>query len=196
MSYDDNNIFAKILRGEIPCKKIYEDKFILSFHDINPQKKIHALVIPKGKYIDLDDFSLKASPDEMVGLIKGINIVAKKLGISGEMLKRAVNVGFSGGEKKRYEILQMALLRPSMAILDETDSGLDVDALKIVSEGVNLLRHPERSMLVITHYQRLLSHIVPDKVHILSGGRIVKSGDKSLALEVEENGYAGINDAA
>ncbi|MGB1528436.1 MAG: Fe-S cluster assembly ATPase SufC, partial [Candidatus Puniceispirillaceae bacterium] len=107
-----------------------------------------------------------------------------------------VNVGFSGGEKKRYEILQMALLKPSLAILDETDSGLDVDALKIVSEGVNLLRSAERGMLVITHYQRLLNHIVPDQVHILAGGRIVKSGDKTLALEVEENGYAGLGDAA
>ena len=133
---------------------------------------------------------------DQLDFVKIVRAEAKKLGISDEMLKRAVNVGFSGGEKKRYEILQMALLKPSMAILDETDSGLDVDALKIVSEGVNLLRHPERSMLVITHYQRLLSHIVPDKVHILSGGRIVKSGDKSLALEVEENGYAGIDDAA
>ncbi|MGB0810735.1 MAG: Fe-S cluster assembly ATPase SufC, partial [Candidatus Puniceispirillaceae bacterium] len=104
--------------------------------------------------------------------------------------------GFSGGEKKRYEILQMALLKPSLAILDETDSGLDVDALKIVSEGVNTLRSAERGMLVITHYQRLLNHIVPDYVHILAGGRIVKSGDKSLALEVEQNGYAGLGDAA
>ena len=121
---------------------------------------------------------------------------AKNLGIKDEMLKRAVNVGFSGGEKKRYEILQMALLKPSLAILDETDSGLDVDALKIVSEGVNLLRSAERGMLVITHYQRLLNHIVPDQVHILAGGQIVKSGDKTLALEVEENGYAGLGDAA
>ena len=121
---------------------------------------------------------------------------AKELGIKDDMLKRPVNVGFSGGEKKRYEILQMALLKPSLAILDETDSGLDVDALKIVSEGVNLLRSAERGMLVITHYQRLLNHIVPDQVHILAGGRIVKSGDKTLALEVEENGYAGLGDAA
>ena len=133
---------------------------------------------------------------DQLDFVKIVRAESKKLGISDDMLKRAVNVGFSGGEKKRYEILQMALLKPSMAILDETDSGLDVDALKIVSDGVNLLRHPERSMLVITHYQRLLSHIIPDKVHILSEGRIIKSGDKSLALEVEENGYAGINDAA
>ena len=102
MSYDNNNIFAKILRGEIPCKKIYEDNFVLSFHDINPQKKIHALVIPKGEYIDLDDFSLKASPEEMVGLIKGINIVAKKLGISTEVGKgyRALaNISNDGGQE-------------------------------------------------------------------------------------------------
>ena len=133
---------------------------------------------------------------DQLEFVKMVRAKAKDLSINDEMLKRAVNVGFSGGEKKRYEILQMALLKPVMAILDETDSGLDVDALKIVSQGVNLLRDPQRSMLVITHYQRLLSYIVPDKVHILSGGLIVKSGDKSLALEVEENGYAGINDAA
>ena len=133
---------------------------------------------------------------DQLAFVKIVKAEAKKLGISDEMLKRAVNVGFSGGEKKRYEILQMALLKPIMAILDETDSGLDVDALKIVSEGVNLLRDPQRSMLVITHYQRLLSHIIPDKVHILSNGVIVKSGDKTLAVEVEENGYSGIDDAA
>ncbi len=102
MTYDDNNIFAKILRGEIPCKKIYEDDFVLSFHDINPQKKIHALVIPKGKYIDLDDFSNKASPDEMVGLLKGINIVAKKLGISvdtGKGYRALANINEHGGQE-------------------------------------------------------------------------------------------------
>ena len=133
---------------------------------------------------------------DQLSFVKIVRAEAQNLGISDDMLKRAVNVGFSGGEKKRYEILQMALLKPTMAILDETDSGLDVDALKIVSQGVNLLRDPLRSMLVITHYQRLLSYIVPDKVHILSGGLIVKSGDKSLALEVEENGYSGIDDVA
>ena len=133
---------------------------------------------------------------DQLEFVKMVRAEAKNLSIKDEMLKRAVNVGFSGGEKKRYEILQMALLKPSLAILDETDSGLDVDALKIVSEGVNLLRSAERGMLVITHYQRLLNHIVPDQVHILAGGRIVKSGDKTLALEVEENGYAGLGDAA
>ena len=140
----------------------------------------------------------EAAKDEVDQLefVKMVRAEAKELGIKDDMLKRPVNVGFSGGEKKRYEILQMALLKPSMAILDETDSGLDVDALKIVSEGVNLLRSVERGMLVITHYQRLLNHIVPDQVHILAGGRIVKSGDKTLALEVEENGYSGLGDAA
>ena len=112
------------------------------------------------------------------------------------LLKRSVNEGFSGGEKKRLEIYQMMMLEPNFLILDETDSGLDIDALKIVSEGVNALRSPERAMLVITHYQRLLDHIVPDYVHILAGGKIRKSGGKELALEVEESGYAGIDDAA
>ena len=133
---------------------------------------------------------------DQLEFVKMVRAEAKELGIKDDMLKRPVNVGFSGGEKKRYEILQMALLKPSLAILDETDSGLDVDALKIVSEGVNMLRSAERGMLVITHYQRLLNHIVPDQVHILAGGRIVKSGDKTLAIEVEENGYAGLGDAA
>ncbi len=107
-----------------------------------------------------------------------------------DMLKRPVNVGFSGGEKKRNETLQMAVLEPTLAILDETDSGLDIDALKLVSEGVNALRRPDRAFLVITHYQRLLDYIVPDKVHVLSGGKIVKTGDKNLALELEKTGYA------
>jgi Fe-S cluster assembly ATP-binding protein len=116
---------------------------------------------------------------------------AKKLDISQDMLKRAVNVGFSGGEKKRAEILQMAVLEPSLCILDETDSGLDIDALRIVADGVNALRSPDRAMVVITHYQRLLNYIVPDHVHVLSQGRIVKSGGKDLALELEAKGYVG-----
>ncbi|MFN0190361.1 MAG: Fe-S cluster assembly ATPase SufC [Aestuariivirga sp.] len=115
---------------------------------------------------------------------------AAKLGISQDMLKRPVNVGFSGGEKKRAEILQMAVLEPRLCILDETDSGLDIDALKIVADGVNALRSPDRAMVVITHYQRLLDYIVPDVVHVLSKGRIVKSGGKELALELEARGYA------
>jgi Fe-S cluster assembly ATP-binding protein len=116
--------------------------------------------------------------------------VSGKLDIEQEMLRRAVNVGFSGGEKKRNEILQMTLLEPRLAVLDETDSGLDIDALRIVSEGVNRLRSKERAFVVITHYQRLLDYIVPDVVHVLSKGRIVKTGGKDLALELEARGYA------
>jgi Fe-S cluster assembly ATP-binding protein len=119
-----------------------------------------------------------------------------ELSIDIDMLKRPVNVGFSGGEKKRSEILQMALLQPSLCVLDETDSGLDIDALKIVADGVNALRSPDRAMLVITHYQRLLNHIVPDKVHVLANGRIQKSGPKELALELEKSGYADFNSKA
>ncbi|HXX52129.1 MAG TPA: Fe-S cluster assembly ATPase SufC [Xanthobacteraceae bacterium] len=122
--------------------------------------------------------------------LKMVRDAAGKLGIDQEMLRRAVNVGFSGGEKKRNEILQMALLQPRLAVLDETDSGLDIDALKIVAEGVNRLRAPSRSFVVITHYQRLLNYIVPDVVHVLSQGRIVKTGGKGLALELEASGYA------
>ena len=115
---------------------------------------------------------------------------AAKLNVTTDMLKRPVNVGFSGGEKKRAEILQMAVLEPSLCVLDETDSGLDIDALRVVAEGVNALRSPDRGMLLITHYQRLLDYIVPDKVHVMSDGRIVKSGGKELALELEKDGYA------
>jgi Fe-S cluster assembly ATP-binding protein len=122
--------------------------------------------------------------------MKLVRETAGHLGVSQEMLRRAVNVGFSGGEKKRNEILQMAILQPKLAVLDETDSGLDIDALKVVAEGVNRLRSPERSMIVITHYQRLLNFIVPDVVHVLSKGRVVKSGGKELALELEAKGYA------
>jgi Fe-S cluster assembly ATP-binding protein len=121
---------------------------------------------------------------------------AKNLSIDPEMLKRAVNVGFSGGEKKRNEILQMTLLEPKLAILDETDSGLDIDALKVVADGVNHLRSPQRSMIVITHYQRLLDYIVPDVVHIMAKGRIVRSGGPQLALELEKRGYADIETEA
>ncbi|MBL3560789.1 Fe-S cluster assembly ATPase SufC [Rhodovulum sulfidophilum] len=124
--------------------------------------------------------------------LKEVRAKAKDLKIDAEMLKRPVNMGFSGGEKKRNEILQMAMLEPKMCILDETDSGLDVDAMKLVSDGVNALRAPDRGFLVITHYQRLLDHIVPDVVHIMANGRIIKSGGADLALEVEHNGYADI----
>jgi Fe-S cluster assembly ATP-binding protein len=132
------------------------------------------------------------TPDFM----RAVKDAGRDLHIDADMLKRALNVGFSGGEKKRAEILQMALLRPKMCVLDETDSGLDIDALKIVSEGVNALRDPYRSMLVITHYQRLLNHIVPDVVHVFSDGKVVESGGKELALELEAKGYAEFDEAA
>jgi len=122
--------------------------------------------------------------------MKLVRETSGSLGISQDMLRRAVNVGFSGGEKKRNEILQMAILQPRLAVLDETDSGLDIDALQIVAEGVNRLRSPDRGMVVITHYQRLLNYIVPDVVHVLAKGRVVKTGGKELALELEAKGYA------
>ena len=123
--------------------------------------------------------------------LKRVREDAKSLGIADEILKRPLNVGFSGGEKKRMEILQMAMLEPTLCVLDETDSGLDIDAIRIVSDGANKLRSKDRAMLVITHYQRLLDHIVPDKVHVLADGRIQQSGGKELALELEKAGYAG-----
>ncbi len=134
----------------------------------------------------------KRGEDEIApaDFIRSVNRAADKLGISREMLRRALNVGFSGGEKKRMEILQMALLEPRMCVLDETDSGLDIDALRIVAEGVNGLRAKNRAFLVITHYQRLLSHIVPDTVHVMADGRIVKSGGPEVATELEAKGYA------
>jgi len=133
-----------------------------------------------------------STPDFM----KRVREQAAKLSIDPELLRRPVNVGFSGGEKKRNEILQMALLEPKLAVLDETDSGLDIDALKVVADGVNRLRSPDRAMLVITHYQRLLNHIVPDVVHVLANGRIVRSGGSELALELEAKGYGPYQDEA
>jgi Fe-S cluster assembly ATP-binding protein len=137
----------------------------------------------------LDEIS---TPD----FIRKVREVAERLNVTQEMLRRPLNVGFSGGEKKRNEILQMALLEPSLAVMDETDSGLDIDALRVVADGVNALRSPERSAIVITHYQRLLNYIVPDFVHVMSAGRIVRSGGKELALELEEKGYADYAEAA
>ncbi|MEL6288968.1 MAG: Fe-S cluster assembly ATPase SufC [Pseudomonadota bacterium] len=137
--------------------------------------------------------------EEELSVADFMRVVKEKsadLNITSDMLKRPLNVGFSGGEKKRNEILQMAMLEPSLCVLDETDSGLDIDAIRVVSEGVNRLRGPDKAMLVITHYQRLLNYIVPDKVHVLSKGRIVKTGGKELALELEETGYSEFVDEA
>jgi Fe-S cluster assembly ATP-binding protein len=135
----------------------------------------------------------------LIETVEFIRLLKEKmawLGMDKSMMERSVNEGFSGGEKKRNEILQMAMLEPKLAVLDETDSGLDIDALKIVAEGVNRLRSPDRSTIVVTHYQRLLDYIVPDHVHVLAEGQIVRSGDKSLALELEANGYAFLGTAA
>jgi Fe-S cluster assembly ATP-binding protein len=135
----------------------------------------------------------KARGEEELDAVRFLKLVrekAKPLNVTDDMLKRALNVGYSGGEKKRAEVLQMSLLEPALCVLDETDSGLDIDALKTVAEGVNALRSPERAMIVITHYQRLLDYIVPDVVHVLSKGRIVKTGGKDLAFELEKSGYA------
>jgi Fe-S cluster assembly ATP-binding protein len=126
---------------------------------------------------------------DAMNFLKAVKEKMKELGLGEDFLKRPVNAGFSGGEKKRNEILQMAMLNPRLAVLDETDSGLDIDALRIVADGVNRLKRPDNALVIITHYQRLLEHIVPDFVHVLHDGRIIKSGDKSLALELEEKGY-------
>ena len=129
---------------------------------------------------------------DAIGVLKLVRAKAKTLNVSEDMLKRALNVGFSGGEKKRLEILQMSVFEPKLTILDETESGLDIDALRVVAEGVNMLRDPSRAMLVITHYQRLLDYIVPDRIHVLAKGRIVAEGGKELALELEAKGYEHI----
>ena len=140
---------------------------------------------------------LRGEPEMSAGeFLKVVRAKAKDLKIDAEMLKRPVNVGFSGGEKKRNEILQMLMLQPKLCILDESDSGLDIDALQVVAEGVNSQRSPDRSFLIVTHYQRLLDYIKPDFVHVLADGKIVKSGGPELALELEENGYGWLNDNA
>ena len=135
--------------------------------------------------------------DDELNAVEFLKLIKEKAAlveVSEEFLYRSINQGFSGGEKKRNEILQMALLEPTLSVLDETDSGLDIDALKVVAQGVNTLRHAERAMLVVTHYQRLLDYVVPDFVHVLHGGRIIRSGDKSLALELERTGYGWVSE--
>jgi Fe-S cluster assembly ATP-binding protein len=155
---------------------------------VNNAYFLKAALNAKRKHLGLQELDAM----EFMQLVKA---KAKLLDIDQSMLSRAVNEGFSGGEKKRNEIFQMALLEPKLAILDETDSGLDIDALKLVANGVNTMRSPERAFIVVTHYQRLLNYIVPDFVHVLTGGRIVKSGGKELALELEQKGYGWIEAA-
>lgn len=194
-----------VTKGEI----VYEGKDLL---ELDPEERAQEGVFLAFQYpVEIPGVSnlyfLKAALNAIrkkkgepeVDAMEFFNLVRQKMGVMDmdeALLNRAVNTGFSGGEKKRNEIFQMAVLEPRLALLDETDSGLDIDALKIVSSGVNALRSPDRAILVITHYQRLLNHIVPDYVHVLADGRIVKSGGKELALELEESGYAGIEELA
>ena len=174
-----------------PEKRSHEGLFLafqypVEIPGVNNTYFLKAALNAKRKHLGLEEV-------DSVEFLKLIREKLKALHMDNGLLQRAVNEGFSGGEKKRNEILQMAVLEPTLAVLDETDSGLDIDALKIVADGVNALRNEDRSFLVITHYQRLLDYIVPDHVHVLAGGRIVKSGDKSLALELEEKGYGWID---
>ena len=188
----------EILSGEI----IFKDQNIL---DLNIEERSQLGIFLAFQYpieipgVNITPF-LKASlnsklkkdgkPEiDVLSFAKELRTVANELGIKSEMLSRSVNEGFSGGEKKRYEILQMSILKPSLAILDETDSGLDVDAFKTVTEGVNRIKNSKNSFLIITHYQKLLDYIVPDFIHVMKEGRIIKSGDRSIAQQIEENGY-------
>src|ERR1700721_2972476 len=167
------------------------DKPILKGIDLTvPAGEIHAIMAPTGP--GKPPRGRGESEPDAVQFLKLARGELKRLAMADDMLKRNVNVGFSGGEKKRNEVLQMALLKPRFAVLDETDSGLDIDALKIVAEGVNALRGPAFSALVITHHQRLLDHLVPNRVHVLAHGRIVRSGGPELAKELEKSGYAGL----
>jgi Fe-S cluster assembly ATP-binding protein len=197
--------------------EVTEGEIVFDGKDLNamePEERAHAGVFLAFQYpVEIPGVSglnfLKSALNEVrkgrgeseLDAVEFLKLMRERVGelkMDEALLKRPVNVGFSGGEKKRNEILQMSLLEPRLAVLDETDSGLDIDALRIVAEGVNSLRSPKRAMLVITHYQRLLSYIVPDKVHILAGGKIIAEGGKELALELEEKGYAmfGVTDEA
>ena len=192
------NEVYKILEGEI----IFKDQNLL---DLNIEERAQLGVFLAFQYpieipgVNITPF-LKASLNaklkkegkeeiDALSFAKELKQVANELGIKSEMLSRSVNEGFSGGEKKRYEILQMSILKPSLAILDETDSGLDVDAFKTVTEGINKIKSENNSFLIITHYQKLLDHIAPDYVHVMKDGKIIKSGDQSVAKEIEESGY-------
>jgi Fe-S cluster assembly ATP-binding protein len=189
----------QVLEGEI----LYHDEDII---DLEPHERAHAGVFLAFQYpVEIPGVSnmefLKASLDSLAqakgdpqpnaaAVIKEVRAIAASLDLNPEFLKRGVNEGFSGGEKKRNEILQLLLMKPKLAVLDETDSGLDIDALQTVAEGVNRFRSEANAVVLITHYQRLLDHIVPDVVHVLADGQIIESGDKSLALELEKRGYA------
>ena len=181
------NDLTELEADERACEGIFlAFQYPVEIPGVSNMAMLKAAINSKRKYHGEDEIS---AGDFLTLIREKADLVEMKQ----EFLKRSVNEGFSGGEKKRNEILQMAMLEPKLALLDETDSGLDIDALKVVSQGVNALRSPDRAMVLVTHYQRLLDYIVPDFVHVLANGRIVKSGDKSLALELEEKGYGWID---
>ena len=188
VEYKGNDI-SELEPDERACKGIFlAFQYPVEIPGVSNMAMLKAAVNSIKKY--------RGEPEIKAGdFLKLIRSKAELVEMKQEFLKRSVNEGFSGGEKKRNEILQMAMLEPSLALLDETDSGLDIDALKVVSKGVNALRRDDRAMVIVTHYQRLLDYIVPDYVHVLAGGKIVKSGDKSLALELEKKGYSWIEDS-
>ena len=180
-----------LLEIEDLCARVGDREIIKNFNLTVNEGEVHAVMGPNGAGKSTLSYVLTGKPElDTLNFVKMVREEGKALGIDNEMIKRPVNVGFSGGEKKRLETLQMSILKPDFSILDEADSGLDIDALKVVADGVNALRDGRRSMLVITHYQRLLNYIVPDFVHVFADGHIVRSGDRNLALELEEKGYA------
>ena len=185
------------VRGSIPCPGAATSRYGGNTSCLEVRCGGRLLIFDAGTGLaELGKHVRGDGPLDAMQFLKFVREKAAALNITDDMLRRAVNVGYSGGEKKRNEVLQMAVLEPKLAILDETDSGLDIDALKLVAEGVNALRAPDRAMLIITHYQRLLDYIIPDFVHVLGDGQVVKSGDKSLALELEKKGYGWIGDTA
>tara|TARA_Y100000588_G_C14188162_1_gene896774 strand:- start:709 stop:1449 length:741 start_codon:yes stop_codon:yes gene_type:complete len=182
VKFKDNNIFDLDIETRAQKGLFLAFQYPVEIPGVNITPFLQAAVNSKLKEQGKDEV-------DTLTFVKNLKETAKKLGFSVDMLKRAVNDGFSGGEKKRFEILQMSILKPQLSILDETDSGLDIDALKIVTEGVNNLRNESSSFLIITHYERLLNYITPDHVHVMVKGKIVKSGDKSIAQQIEKNGY-------
>ena len=189
INFKDNDLFDLNIEERAQEGMFLAFQYPVEIPGVNITPFLHSAINSKRKRMNEEEI-------DNLSFAKLLKSKASDLGINIDMLKRSVNTGFSGGEKKRFEILQMAMLKPKVSILDETDSGLDVDALKIVSDGVNAQRNEDNAIVVITHYQRLLDYIVPDFVHILSDGNIIKSGGPELALEVEKNGYAGLINAA
>ena len=186
INFKDNDLFDLNIEERAQEGMFLAFQYPVEIPGVNITPFLHSAINSKRKRMNEEEI-------DNLSFAKLLKSKASDLGINIDMLKRSVNTGFSGGEKKRYEILQMSILNPDLAILDETDSGLDIDALKVVSDGVNALRNSHNSFLIITHYQRLLNYIKPDFVHVLKNGTIVKSGNFELAIELEKKGYEGIN---